>query len=242
MNPFHLHDLQHRTRRTFLAQGGLGLGSRHCGSSLMYHAANAAVNLPENPLAPRKAPLPAKAKAVIYLHMPARRRSSTCSTTSRSSIELNMQPCPDVALQGRAVRLHQGHAEDARHAVQVQAARPERHVGERAAAALRRASSTTSRSCSSMYTDQFNHAPAELFLHTGRTSRRRRVDGLVGHLRPRHREPGSARLRRARSAAAPTRPAARACGAAASCPRVYQGVQCRTQRRADPLRRTIPRA
>ena len=48
----------------------------------------------------------------------------------------------------------------------------------------------------SMWTDQFNHAPAELLLHTGSTAVRQRVDGLVDHVRPRFREPEPARLRR----------------------------------------------
>ena len=68
----------------------------------------------------------------------------------------------------------------------------------------------------SMHTDQFNHAPAQLLLHTG-NARSASLARLVGDLRPRHGEPESARLHRADSGGnAPD--AGKRCGARAFCP------------------------
>src|SRR5436190_17406182 len=96
----YIHDLQHRTRRTFLSQGGLGLGSIAL-QSLMYHGANAAVDLPANPLAARKAPQPAKAKAVIYLHMSGAPPTLDLFDYKPKLNELNMQDCPESLFKGK---------------------------------------------------------------------------------------------------------------------------------------------
>src|SRR5687767_13963331 len=100
MNPLHFHDMQHRTRRTFLAQGGLGLGSIAL-QSLMYHGAKAAVNLPENPLAPRKTPQAAKAKAVIYLHMSGPPPTLDLFDYKPKLNELNLKECPESLFKGK---------------------------------------------------------------------------------------------------------------------------------------------
>ena len=39
-----------------------------------------------------------------------------------------------------------------------------------------------------MHTEGVAHGPATIFLHTGATSQVRPLDGLLGELRPRHRE------------------------------------------------------
>ena len=80
-----------------------------------------------------------------------------------------------------------------------------------------------------MYTDQFNHAPAQLFLHTGSPRQGRPEHGLVGHLRPGQRERRICPASSCSSPAAKRPTAARRCGAAGFLPTVYQGVQCRSQ-------------
>ena len=49
----------------------------------------------------------------------------------------------------------------------------------------------------SMYTDRPNHEPSLFMMNCGRQAARPSVDGFVAHLRTRHRESESARLRRA---------------------------------------------
>ena len=80
------------------------------------------------------------------------------------------QPMPGVVHQGRAVRLHQGHAQAAR-----LAATSSRSTGSPA----RRSRTLLPHLASvaddiaivrSMHTDQFNHAPAQIFVNTGRRS------------------------------------------------------------------------
>ena len=165
MNPLRLHDLQHRTRRTFLAQGGLGLGSIAL-QSLMYHGANAAVNLPENPLAPRKGPQPAKAKAVIYLHMSGAPPTLDLFDYKPKLDELNMQECPESLFKGKRFAFIKGVPKLMGHSHKFQ------QVGGNGLPVadilphFRRIVDDVTM-VRSMNTDQFNHAPAELFVHTG---------------------------------------------------------------------------
>ena len=136
---------------------------------------------------PRPPHFAAKAKRVIYLHMAGAPPQLDLFDYKPKLVELNMQPCPDELLKGQRFAFIKGHPEAARHAVQVRAARPERRVGQRAAAALR--ASIVGRRRGRQVDE---HRPVQprpgraVPLHR-LAARRRGGDGLVGHLRPGHR-------------------------------------------------------
>src|SRR4051812_36446369 len=100
MNSIQFHELQLQTRRAFLARGGIGLGAIAL-QSMMHGAATAAVKTPENPLAPKKPPLPAKVKSVIYLHMSGAPPTLDLFDYKPKLNELNMQDCPESLFQGK---------------------------------------------------------------------------------------------------------------------------------------------
>ena len=81
-------------------------------------------------------------------------------------VKHHMQPCPDELLKNQRFAFIKGHPKLLGTPVQVPETRPVRRDGERALAALAGVVDEIA-IVKSMYTDQFNHAPAELFLYTG---------------------------------------------------------------------------
>lgn len=165
MDTLRLHELHAQTRRTFLARSGIGLGSIAL-QSLMQHGANAALKLPDNPLAPRKPPLPAKAKAVIYLHMSGAPPTLDLFDYKPKLNELNMQDCPESLFQGKRFAFIKGRPKLLGHV------HPFEKVGRNGLTVAdimphfkKIVDEVTV--VKSLNTDQFNHAPAELFVHTG---------------------------------------------------------------------------
>src|SRR5690242_14922111 len=163
------------TRRTFFNQAGLSLGAIALGS-LLETDAFAALNpnaqraskiqKPKSPLAPRKPPVPAKAKSVIYLDMSGAPPTLDMFDYKPKLVELNMQPCPESLLKGQRFAFIKGvpkmlgspykFQQHGKSGAWVSETLP--HMAEiMDDVALIR----------SMTTDQFNHAPAELFLYTG---------------------------------------------------------------------------
>ena len=132
------------------------------------------------------------------------------------------------AREGRALRLHQGHAAPARLAVHVRDGRTGGGRGLRAAPALQdHRRRGRGRALGAHHPVQPRPGPD---LHEHRPpDRGPAVDGRVAHLRPRQREPGPAGLRGAHLRARTTPTAARAAGAAASCPPSTRGWSSATR-------------
>ncbi|MCE9534218.1 MAG: DUF1501 domain-containing protein [Planctomycetes bacterium] len=152
------------TRRHFLRDSSLGLGSLALTSLLneKLFAEQAA----ENPLAPKKPHFAAKAKSVIYLHMAGAPSVLDLFDQKPKLNELSGQPCPESFYKGQQFAFIKGvpkllgspHA-FAKHGQSGQVM-----------SALLPHLATVADDISvvrSMYTDQFNHAPAQLLLHTG---------------------------------------------------------------------------
>ena len=163
---------------------------------------------------PKRLPIPSRRSSRIF--PPRRRTSSTCTWPARPSqldlfdykpkLQRAERPAvPESLFKKAAVRLHQGRAEDARHAAQVRAARPERRVSQRTCCRTWRGRRTTSPSSDRCTPTSSTMRPAQLFLHTGSPQLGPARHGLVGHLRAGQREPEPARLRRADLAAATPR-------------------------------------
>ena len=170
MNPAfdHLHGL---TRRHFLQSCQVGLGGVAL-SSLLNESARGAVAAPADPLASRSPQLPAKAKQVIFLHMAGGPSHLELFDFKPELVKRDGQLCPDEYFKGQRFAFIKGHPKLLGTPFQFD----------------RYGQSGNSLSCllphlakiaddltivRSMSTEQFNHAPAQLLMHTG--------NQLLGH-------------------------------------------------------------
>jgi Protein of unknown function (DUF1501) len=150
------------TRRHFLLNTSTGIG----GIALAALLGERAQAGPDNPLAPRKPPLAARAKSVIYLHMSGAPPQQDLFDYKPRLNELNMKPCPESLLKGQRFAFIKGVPKMLGSPYRFQRYGPagawiselwphfREHAGQ--VAFLK-----------AMHTDQFNHAPAELLVFTG---------------------------------------------------------------------------
>jgi hypothetical protein len=154
--------LQNRTRRAFLANSGLSLGA----VALAQLQAGRPAIASDNPLAPKQAHFPRKAKRVIYLHMTGSPPNLDLYDYKPKLIELDGQEAPASFIQGKEFAFTTGTPKllGTRHkfekcgqsGLQLSDCLPnlKKHVDEMCI-------------IHSMHTEQFNHAPAELLIYTG---------------------------------------------------------------------------
>jgi len=176
MNPELDLRLQHAralTRRQFLKRSQVGLGGIALTSLLGDKAKAGAISpstrAPDNPLAPRPPHFAPKAKRVIYLSMSGGPPQQDLFDYKPELVKHNLQPCPDFLLKNQRFAFIKGHpkllgtphnfAQRGQSGAWVSDVIPHFHEVVDHTSIIR-----------SMHTDQFNHAPAELFLYTG-TSR-----------------------------------------------------------------------
>ena len=171
-DPYEKLPVRHRhalalTRRHFLRQCNLGLGSLAFGSLLAREvAAKTVVKDSLNPLAVRPPHVAPKAKAVIYLHMSGSPPQHELFDWKPTLVKHHMEPCPEDLLQGQRFAFIKGQPKmlgtpyafqrHGRSGAWVSELLP--HFSECVDDVL---------FIKSMATKEFNHAPAELFLHTG---------------------------------------------------------------------------
>ena len=154
---------QARTRRYFLGQCGLGLGglalSQLAGAGTATAAAPAAAALPRPHFAP-------KAKHVIYLHMAGSPPQHELFDWKPKLVEQNMQPCPEELMQGQRFPFIKGHPKLLGTPFQFG---QHGDCGTWVSELLPHFSGIVDDVAvvKSMWTDQFNHAPAQLLLYTG---------------------------------------------------------------------------
>jgi hypothetical protein len=162
---------QFDTRRHFLRGCGLGLGALAM-QSLAGTVPAAPLVDADNPLAPKAPPLPAKVKRVIYLHMSGAPPQHDLWDFKPKLVEHNLEPCPDdllAILQKERLPF-----------IDLKARRPKMlgtpykfvkrgESGLEMSDIWKHLPEVADELCviKSMHTDQFNHAPAELFLYTG---------------------------------------------------------------------------
>ncbi len=160
---FRLAHARALTRREFFARSGaFSLGAVAL-SQLGGLSANAAG---PNPLARRAPKRPARAKSVIYLHMSGAPPSLDLFDYKPELQRLHLQPCPDSLLQGQRFAFIKGVPKMLGSPYKFrQSGRAGGWFCEQIPHLAGIADDITV--IRSMWTDQFNHAPAELFLHTG---------------------------------------------------------------------------
>jgi hypothetical protein len=161
MTPHFAH-LQHVTRRQFLRNGSLGLGAMAL-SSLMGGGAAAA----DTPTIATPGPhhLP-KAKRVIYIHLSGSPPNLDLFDYKPELVKRSGQDCPDDFIKGRRFAFTSGVPK------LLGSPREFRQYGEAGiwmSDAIPYFHGIADDICmvNSMYTDQFNHAPAELLMLTG---------------------------------------------------------------------------
>lgn len=165
MNP-QLERIHLQTRRHFLKNCQLGLGTLALSSMLPGAASAGPDTVADNPLAPRQSHFPAKAKRVIYLHLTGSPPHLDLYDYKPELVKRDGQPCPDEFTKGKRFAFTTGtpkllgtprkFAQHGKGGVWLSDALPNLY-------------SVADEMCviKSMYTEQFNHAPAEILLYTG---------------------------------------------------------------------------
>jgi hypothetical protein len=153
------------TRRHFFGRCQLGIGAMAL-TSLLARDGGAQSPDADNPLAPKAPPRAPRAKRVIYLHMSGSPPQQELFDWKPKLVEHNMQPCPDELLANQRFAFIKGHPKLLGTPYKFQ------QHGQSGAWISELLPHTAGivddiAIIRSMHTDQFNHAPAELFLHTG---------------------------------------------------------------------------
>jgi hypothetical protein len=165
MHPFDEY-CQHVTRRAFLRRSGLGFGAMALGSLLTESLFATSPAGTRNPLAPRPPHFAPRAKRVIYLHMVGAPSQLDLFDHKPELEKYDGKPCPDEFIKGKRFAFLRGHPNIAASHQQFQ-----RHgqSGAEMSELLPHLSKVADEIAivKSLHTDEFNHAPAQLFLHTG---------------------------------------------------------------------------
>jgi hypothetical protein len=155
------------TRRQFFRHTGLSLGTIAFGHLLTRDSQAMTPALDTRaPLASKRPGFPAKAKSIIYLDMSGAPPSLDMFDWKPKLAELNLKPCPEELLKGQRFAFIKGvpkllgspytFARHGKNGAWVSEMLPHFATIVDDVAIVK-----------SMYTDQFNHAPAELFIYTG---------------------------------------------------------------------------
>ncbi len=157
-------DLRHRTRRQFFRDCNVGLGTVALASLLN---PDLFAGPQDDPLAPKKPHFSAKAKNVIFLHMAGAPSTLDLFDYKPKLIELNGKPCPDSYMRGQQfafIANKQPKLLGTPHKFSRKG-----QSGQWMSSILPHLATVADELTviRSMHTDQFNHAPAQLFVHTG---------------------------------------------------------------------------
>lgn len=235
------YQLQSVTRRHFLREcvagiGGMALGYMMGGlagctspADRSLEAGMAAGSL--NPMAPRPPHFAAKAKRIIYLHMAGAPSQLELFDYKPELQKLHNQPCPESLLAGKKFAFIRGvpnmlgpQANFAQHG----------QSGAWVSDYLPHFSTVVDEVSflKAMHTEQFNHGPAQLFMHTGHARLGRPSMGswvTYGLGTENSNLPGFVVL----TSGGKTPDAGKSVWGSGFLPSVYQGVQCRSK--GDPV-------
>ncbi len=218
--------LQQYTRRHFLERCNLGLAGM-----FLAGVADRALASDTNPLTPKKPHFAPKAKSVIYLHMAGSPSQLELFDYKPELIKYNGKPCPDELLKGKRFAFIKGVPQMMGTPFQfAQHGQSGGWVSELLPHFSKMVDDVTV--IRSMTTEQFNHAPAQLLLHTGNSrfgaasmgswatyglgSENQDLPGFIVLVGGGNNPDGGKSL-----------------WGSGFLPSVYQGVQCRTQ--GDPV-------
>lgn len=154
-------DIRNITRRHFFKSGGLGIGAMAL-SALISKEGEAQ----KSPLSARAPMIPARAKRVIYLHMAGSPSQLELFENKPELQKLHMKDCPPSFLEGKRFAFIKGVPKIL--AGQFRFSR-QGQSGQWVSELLPHFSKVVDKTCviRTVQTDQFNHAPAQLFVQTG---------------------------------------------------------------------------
>lgn len=154
------------TRRHLLRTAGLGIGSMAMQALLLKDAAAAPANETTNPLSARPPLSAGRAKRVIYLHMAGSPSQLELFEHKPALQKLHLQDCPASFLEGKRFAFIRGVPKILAGQFAFQ---QHGESGQWISELLPHFASVADRACviRTMQTDQFNHAPSQLFLQTG---------------------------------------------------------------------------
>ena len=167
MNSADFSRLQSVSRRHFLLESASGLGAVALGSLLgSCSTKSSALEMMLDPMSPRVPHFPGMAKSVIYLHMAGAPSQLELFEFKPELNKLHNQPCPQSLLEGKKFAFIRGTplmlGQQANFKQRGQSgAWVSDHLPHFADIA------DEVSFLKAVTTDQFNHAPAQLFIHTG---------------------------------------------------------------------------
>ena len=161
--------LQLHTRRHFLKESAMGLGALALGSLFgcgSKPSSNDVVFDPAHPLMPKLPPFPGRAKSVIYLHMAGAPSQLELFDYKPELMKMDGQNCPQSLLEGKRFAFIRGVPK-----MLGPQAKFAQHGESRAWISENMPHLSTIADeisfLKAVTTDQFNHAPAQLMMHTG---------------------------------------------------------------------------
>jgi hypothetical protein len=165
MNPLDDHLLQ-MTRRQFFKRTGFSFGSIALGTLLAESFTKAAAAGSTNPLGVRPPHFPARAKHVIYLHMVGAPSQLDLFDHKPALEKYDNQPCPREFIEGKRFAFLRGHPNIAASKYHFsQHGQSGQEISELLPNLAKVADDLAI--IKSVRTEEFNHGPAQLFLHTG---------------------------------------------------------------------------
>ncbi|HEY0454764.1 MAG TPA: DUF1501 domain-containing protein, partial [Verrucomicrobiae bacterium] len=235
MNPL-LHELNQQsllraTRRQFLGRMSVGIGGMALASLFKNDLFAGPTSELINPLAPKPPHFPAKAKRAIYIHMAGSPSHLDLFDPKPRLKELNGQPCPESLYKKERFAFIKGVPKmlGSPHSFQRFG-----KCGTELSNLLPHLGSVTDDIClvRSMHTEQFNHAPAQIFIFTGSPRQGRPGMGAwltYGLGSESQNLPGFVVL----VSGGKTPDGGSSLWGSGFLPTIYQGVQCRSQ--GDPV-------
>ncbi len=165
MHPLEEH-LLHLSRREFFKRSGFSLGAIALGSLLNESLGAAEKPKADNPLAPRRPHFAARAKHIIYLHMIGAPSHLDLFDYKPALVKHDGQPCPEELTKGRRFAFIGDQltlagtkfrfAKHGRSGQEISELHPNLAGVADELAIVR-----------TLHTEEINHAPAQMFLHTG---------------------------------------------------------------------------
>jgi hypothetical protein len=230
----HFEDARRLSRRHFLFESAMGLGALAFGNMLIGCENKSGAKVPDlitDPMSPRPPHFPGKAKRVIFVHMAGAPSQLELFDFKPELQKLHNQLCPPSLVEGKRFAFIRG---------------TPKMLGPQATFAQRGQSgawvsdylphfSTIADEVSFLkcvYTDQFNHAPAQLFVHSGSPRLGRPSIGswvTYGLGTENNNLPGFVVL----TSGGKTPDAGKSVWGNGFLPSIYQGVQCRSD--GDPV-------
>jgi len=232
MHSLQLDHLAQLTRRRFLGSGlGAAVLASMMGEDISAAPASGPAIDPVDPLAPRKPPQTPKVKNVIFLHMSGAPPHLDLFDYKPELVKRNDQLCPDSMVKGKTFAFTSGTPKLLGTPQKFsQRGKSGAWISDALPGLASIADDLTF--VKSMYTEQFNHAPAELLLYTGSARQGRPSFGswLTYGLGSESRDlPGFIVL-----VSGGTLPSAgKSAWGSGFLPSVFQGVQCRSG--GDPV-------